>query len=158
MVTKNETSHPLQALSTVKDFNDNDRLITDVAWATETHTHLLYKQTNRVQDHEITSLVTLSKNKAASIQETASVRPIREYIPEDGGWIDVGQSMVFLPSKDKNTIQYLDIADNDDGYTHLAIFTVKQGAGGRAVPHWLTSGEWEVIAGSVIVDKSRKLV
>ncbi|CAO3649934.1 unnamed protein product [Cunninghamella echinulata] len=158
MVTKNETSHPLQALSTVKDFNDDDRLITDVAWATETHTHLLYKQTNRVQDHEITSLVTLSKNKTASIQETASVRSIREYIPEDGGWIDVGQSIVFLPSKDKNTIQYLDIADNDDGYTHLAIFTVKQGAGGQAVPHWLTSGDWEVIAGSVIVDKSRKLV
>lgn len=160
MVTKNQTSHPLQSLSTVKDFDDDDRLITDVAWVTETHTHLLFKQTNRVQDHEITSLVTLSNNKSESIQQTATVKSVREYKPEDGGWIDIGQSMVFLPNSDgdkSDNIQYLDIADNDDGYTHLAVFTIKKGSN-HAVPHWLTSGDWEVIAGSVIVDKTRKLV
>ncbi|SAM07893.1 hypothetical protein [Absidia glauca] len=154
MVTKNATSHPLQAFSSVHDFDDDDRLITDVAWATTTHTHLLFKQTNRVQDHELTSLVTLPSHH---LNET-KVETIREYKPEDGGWIDIGQSMVHLPSRhnDKSTIRYLDVADHENGYTHLAIFSVNQG--GKVSRQWLTSGEWEVVAGSVVVDKSRQLV
>lgn len=154
MVTKNATSHPLQAFSSVHDFDDDDRLITDVAWASTTHTHLLFKQTNRVQDHELTSLVTLPSQH---LNET-KVETIREYKPEDGGWIDIGQSMVHLPSphNDKTTIRYLDVADHENGYTHLAIFTVNQD--GKVSRQWLTSGEWEVVAGSVVVDKSRQLV
>ncbi|KAI8329304.1 dipeptidyl peptidase IV N-terminal region-domain-containing protein [Chlamydoabsidia padenii] len=157
MVTKNSTAHPLQASSSVHDFDDDDRLITDVAWATTTHTHLLFKQTNRVQDHEVTSLVTLPSQH---LNET-KVETIREYKPEDGGWIDIGQSMVHLPSQknDNSSIRYLDVADHENGYTHLAIFTISQKGGHRKVSRqWLTSGDWEVVAGSVVVDKSRQLV
>ncbi|CAO3598139.1 unnamed protein product [Absidia cylindrospora] len=157
MVTRNSTLHPLQASSTAHDFDDDDRLITDVAWATDAHSYLLFKQTNRVQDHELTSLVTIpSRNLTQTKVET-----IREYKPDDGGWIDIGQSMVHLPSEQqqkKKSIRYLDVADHENGYTHLAIFTVNQDDPSKVSPQWLTSGEWEVVAGSVVVDKTRNLV
>ncbi|KAI8380933.1 dipeptidyl peptidase IV N-terminal region-domain-containing protein [Radiomyces spectabilis] len=152
MVTKNETNNAmLQAVGRYADFADDDRLITDVAWATDTHTHLLFKQTNRVQDHEVTSLVTLSSNLRDS-----TVQITREYKPKDSGWIDVGQSMVFLAHEDdQESVRYLDIADNADGYLHLAIFTAGKSA---SEPLWLTTGEWEVVAGTVVTDKERQLI
>ncbi|KAF7724474.1 hypothetical protein EC973_000983 [Apophysomyces ossiformis] len=132
-----------------KDFELNDRIITEVTWATEAHSHLLFKQTNRVQDHQLTIVVTLADGLHKA---TATVA--REYKPEDGGWVDVPATptMVFL-SSDKGDIRYLDVADNKDGFAHLVIFST-----GNDKPVWLTSGEWEVVAGTVVVDKSRQLV
>ncbi|KAI8098851.1 dipeptidyl peptidase IV N-terminal region-domain-containing protein [Halteromyces radiatus] len=155
MVTKNATAHPLQASSSSRDFEDDDRLITDVIWATDTSTHLVYKQTNRVQDHELTNLVSLASGKLMQTK----VDTVREYKPTDGGWIDVGQSMVYLPSnKHENDIQYSDLADNEDGYSHLAIVTIDKRGQHKVSTKWLTSGDWEVVAGSIVVDKVRQLV
>ncbi|KAI7851082.1 dipeptidyl peptidase IV N-terminal region-domain-containing protein [Circinella umbellata] len=155
MITKNATStnSTIQVVDDYEDFEDEDRLIVDVLWATDDHSHLLFKQTNRVQDNEITTLVTIGKSLPDSKVELA-----RRYEPTDGGWIDVAQSMVYVPGTQTETalVKYMDIADDGKGYMHLAIFAV--GDGKEHSPVWLTSGEWEVLTESVVMDTERKLL
>ncbi|KAI8889441.1 hypothetical protein K501DRAFT_282328 [Backusella circina FSU 941] len=149
MLTSNSTTKAT-AESKVDEFKDDDRIITDVTWATENHTYLLFKQTNRVQDIELTSLVGIDD---ANLNKS-TISSVRTYKPEDGGWVDSAQTMVYIPnskSTDK-TVRYLDVIDDGEGFMHLAVLNQN----GQA--KWLTSGEWEVIAGSVIVDQSRRLI
>lgn len=152
--TTTDELHSVSIMST-KDFTDfkqDDRLIIDVAWATGSHTHLLFKQTNRIQDHQLTNIVSINSEDI----KKSTVRLVKEYKPTDGGWIDVSQSMVYLPStKSSHSTRYLDILDSADGYPHLAIVTVEK-EGSKTT--WLTSGEWEVVSGTVQVDEKRQLV
>lgn len=142
--------------SDFNDFKEDDRLIIDVTWATDSHTQLLFKQTNRIQDHQYTNVINIDPIHL----ENSTVRLVREYKPTDGGWIDVAQSMVYLPPKNNSTeadVRYLDILDNQDGFAHLAIIAVSKNSSKSKVS-WLTSGDWEVIAGTVEVDAKRQLV
>lgn len=150
-----ETSYAnIMQSSKIKDFSEDDRLIVDVAWATDSHTQLLFKQMNRIQDHQYTNLIDINSFHL----ENSTVKLVREYKPTDGGWIDVAQSMVYLPPNNNSTrtdLRYLDILDNEDGFAHLAIVTVNKK--GSSVS-WLTSGEWEVITETVEVDAKRQLM
>ncbi|KAI8583529.1 hypothetical protein K450DRAFT_221602 [Umbelopsis ramanniana AG] len=155
MVNQNSTSVGIAAVDDeVVDFADNDRLITQVVWTTTTHDHLVYKQTNRVQDHEKTitvSLPTTGKTTATAMTSKVS----KEYKPEDGGWVEVNQDIKFFGPQDKDdTPKYIDIADNGDGYMHLALYAVN----GSNEPVWLTTGDWEVISGTVVVDSVNRLI
>ncbi|ORY96450.1 dipeptidyl peptidase IV N-terminal region-domain-containing protein [Syncephalastrum racemosum] len=151
MVTQNATAETkLQAVDAHKDFDDEDRIITDVVWATTTHTHLLFKQMNRIQDHEITNLVTV----AAKVNES-TVQVARRYEPTDGGWIDTTQAMKFVPQGDNNKVHYIDLADDGHGYMHIAIFSADDR---EQAPIWLTEGEYEVDWSSVVLDTERQLV
>ncbi|KAI9486848.1 MAG: dipeptidyl peptidase IV N-terminal region-domain-containing protein [Benjaminiella poitrasii] len=158
MVTSNSTSNAtVHKSDNFFELKDTDRIITDVIWATETNTHLLFKQTNRVQDIETTSLVTLGR----SLKNETFVDTIRTYKPSDGGWIDSAQTMVYIPNNNSTAAassspQYLDIIDNEDGYMHLALLKASTDANDE--PLWLTSGDWEVIPGTVEVDHDRQLV
>lgn len=151
-VTTSDEDNTILHANQYKDFAKNDRLIVDVAWCTSAHSHLLFKQTNRVQDHQFTNLVVLDPLDIGN----STVHKIQEYKPKDKGWIDISQSMVYLPSNKSDRVQFLDIADNEEGFPHLAIVTVKDN--GHTQISWLTSGEWEVISGSVEVDPVRQLV
>ncbi|RCI03344.1 hypothetical protein CU098_011828 [Rhizopus stolonifer] len=147
------TGSGAKALSHIKDFKETNRLIVDVAWATESHTQLLFKQTNRIQDHEYTNMVNIDSVHL----ENSTIQLVREYKPNDGGWIDIAQNMVYLPPTNNSTkvdVSYLDILDNQDGFSHLAIIT----AGKKSKITWLTRGNWEVVAGTVQVDSKRQLV
>lgn len=151
MVTQNATAETkLQAVDAHKDFDDEDRIITDVAWVTTTHTHLLFKQMNRIQDHEITNLVTIGATLNASTVQVA-----RRYEPTDGGWIDTAQAMKYVPQGDNDKVHYIDIADDGHGYMHLAIFSANDR---KQAPVWLTKGEYEVDWSSVVLDTERQLV
>ncbi|KAK4510874.1 uncharacterized protein ATC70_005309 [Mucor velutinosus] len=144
----------IMGTSNISDFAEDDRLIIDVVWATDSHTQLLFKQMNRIQDHQYTNLVDINSFHL----ENSTVKLVREYKPTDGGWIDVAQSMVYLPPNNNSTrtdLRYLDILDNKDGFAHLAIVTVNEK--GSSVS-WLTSGEWEVITETVEVDAKRQLI
>lgn len=146
----NSTS--IMGTSNFEDFKQDDRLIIDVAWASESHSHLLFKQTNRIQDHQFTNIVNINSDDI----KKSTIQLVKEYKPSDGGWIDVSQSMVYLPSdKPNGSIRYLDILDNDDGYPHLAI--VKKGKDSSKID-WLTNGDWEVVPGTVQVDSKRQLM
>ena len=111
MVTSSSTlNDTLVTTSDLLEFPDTDRLITDVIWATETHSHLLFKQTNRVQDIEVTNLVALNSTNLNSTH----VKHVRTYKPSDGGWIDSAQTMIYMPNQKPNdtTVRYLDVVDN----------------------------------------------
>ncbi|KAI8981579.1 dipeptidyl peptidase IV N-terminal region-domain-containing protein [Pilobolus umbonatus] len=150
MITHNSTSNA--TMKETDSFEENNQLITDVVWATNSSNHLLFKQTNRIQDIEITYLVSIEK----TLNKTTS-RSIRTYRPDDGGWVDPAQTMVYIPHMKvrDSTVRYLDIIDDNNGYMHLAVI---QFNGKTSTVTWLTSGKWEVIPGSVIVDKERQLL
>lgn len=157
MVTNNSTSNATllkPSSSSFTEFEETDRLITDVLWSTKTNTHLLFKQTNRVQDTEITSLVSLNNTQL----NTSKIENVHTYQPDDGGWVDSSQSMVYIPNKgnDTTTVRYLDIIDNGNGFMHLAVLKATTQQGSK--PTWLTSGSWEVVPGTVVVDTERQLV
>jgi dipeptidyl aminopeptidase len=163
MVTSNSTSKPtVTAEKGHRDFDDIDRIITDVHWATDSHTHLLFKQTNRIQDKQFTNLLTITDaNGTASPhgKTSASVGTVHDYIPTDGGWIDSGKTMVFfgqyLNSDGTWQVDYIDVAADGNGFMHLAMVSVgKQTTQVR----WLTSGDWEVESESVTVDRKRELL
>lgn len=136
------------------DFADNDRLISQVVWTTTTHEHLVYKQTNRVQDHEKTIIVTLPATGKTTAEAMTS-KVTKEYEPKDGGWVEVDQNIQFLAPQGKNDeSKYIDIADNGDGYMHLAMYSVD----GNVEPTWLTYGTWEVVGGTVVVDSVKRLM
>lgn len=144
-----ETSH-------TEDFAENDRLIVDVTWATDSHTHLLFKQMNRIQDQQYTNIVNVNSFHL----ENSTVGLVREYKPTDGGWIDVAQSMVYLPPTNNSTrtdLRFLDILDSDNGFSHLSIITMDKNGKEKHI-EWLTSGEWEVVSETVQVDAVRRLV
>ncbi|KAI9318550.1 dipeptidyl peptidase IV N-terminal region-domain-containing protein [Dichotomocladium elegans] len=157
LVTATTTSAPgagVQYEKGYQGFEDTNRLITQVVWATKDHRHLLFKQMNRAQDHELTSLVAIGSPLNQSL-----VISSRDYRPADGGWIDIGKDMIYIPNASNTVaeplVRYIDVVDNEDGYTHLAIFEVK---GKDREPHWLTTGEWEVVAGSVVLDAKRGII
>jgi dipeptidyl aminopeptidase len=79
----------------------------------------------------------------------------KEYEPNDGGWVEVDQNIQFLAPQGKNDeSKYIDIADNGDGYMHLAMYSVD----GNVEPTWLTYGTWEVVGGTVVVDSVKRLM
>lgn len=145
-------SFSIMDTSDFKDFKQDDRIIIDVTWATDSHAHLLFKQTNRIQDQQLTNIVNIDSDNI----EKSTVKLVQEYKPTDGGWIDVSQSMVYLPlSNASSGIRYIDILDNSDGFPHLAIITLN---GSKNQVTWLTTGEWEVVSGTVEVDETRQLM
>lgn len=155
MVNHNSTAAGIAAVDEeVVDFADHDRLITQVVWTTTTHDNLVYKQTNRVQDHEKTITVSLpATGKTTATAMTSKLS--KEYKPEDGGWVEVNQDIKFFEPQDKNdSPKYIDIADNGDGYMHLALYSVNE----SSEPTWLTTGDWEVISGTVVVDGVNRLM
>ncbi|KAI8333132.1 dipeptidyl peptidase IV N-terminal region-domain-containing protein [Chlamydoabsidia padenii] len=163
MVTNNSTSKlTVQAEKGHRDFDDIDRIITDVHWATDSHTHLLFKQTNRVQDKQLTNLLTITSDNRTTEhgKPRASAGTVHTYTPNDGGWIDSGKTMVFYGQSLNNDgtwrIDYIDIMADGNGYMHLVMISVGQ----QQETHlrWLTSGDWEVESGSVTVDRKRELV
>lgn len=143
-------------ISSTHDFDEDDRLIVDVTWATDSHTHLLFKQMNRIQDQQYTNIVNINSYHL----ENSTVELVRAYKPTDGGWVDVAQSMVYLPPISNATetdLRYLDILDSEDGFPHLSIVTVDK-TGKEKQVDWLTSGEWEVVPETVQVDAKRRLM
>ncbi|KAI8968392.1 dipeptidyl peptidase IV N-terminal region-domain-containing protein [Mycotypha africana] len=156
--TSNSTFSATFSKDSYSHLRESDRIITDIIWATETHSHLLFKQTNRIQTVEYTNLVILGEPISNTVVET-----IRTYSPTDGGWIDSSQTMVYInrSNDDDDTsssshVRYLDIIDDGSGFMHLAILTATSDK--KQSPQWITFGKWEVIPGTVTVDNEKQLV
>lgn len=135
--------HPLEVVDLSQVFDVEDRIIAEVKWATEGSDALLVKVQNRVQNHEKLVLVN---------PDTLTGKVVREWNAgkEDGGWIDMQQSIRYVaPSKAVSAGGYLDIGNNN-GYNHIALYTPINNPN----PKWLTSGEWEVQTISAVNDNS----
>ncbi|KAK7425891.1 Dipeptidyl peptidase 4 [Neonectria magnoliae] len=124
-------------------FEPEDLIIGEVAWVTDTHTALIYRAFNRVQDVDAHVVVDPTSLKSKVIRE------------RDGtdGWLDNTLAIAYVgPLKASgNATYYLDLSD-EDGWSHIYLYPVN---GGKAIQ--LTSGEWEV-ASILYVDNARSLV
>ncbi|KAF9980325.1 hypothetical protein BGZ65_005231 [Modicella reniformis] len=126
-------AQPLDPIKLDHVFEPNNRIIAEVKWVTDGAGALLVKVQNRVQNHEKLVLVN---------PPTLTGKIVREWNAgeEDGGWIDMRQSILNVaPSKAVPQGGYLDIANNN-GYNHIALYTPIDNPSAK----WLTSGEWEV--------------
>ncbi|KAF9904887.1 hypothetical protein EC991_002250 [Linnemannia zychae] len=133
---------PLEPINLSNTFEENNRIIAEVKWATEGSSALLVKVQNRVQNHEKLVLVDPTTLTGKIVREWDAGK-------QDGGWIDMQQSIRYVrPSDAVPKGGYLDIGNNN-GYNHIALYTPVD----NSTPKWLTSGEWEVQTMAAVNEK-----
>ncbi|KAI5794266.1 dipeptidyl peptidase IV N-terminal region-domain-containing protein [Peziza echinospora] len=110
-------------------FAPENLLITEVAWVTDDHSHVIFRTMNRVQDQEKLVLV--------DVNGGGSTKVVRERDGSDG-WIDNNLAIVYVPRSDPPA--YVDLSDHS-GYTHIYLYPRDGGA-----PAAITQGAWEVTA------------
>ncbi|KAK4507229.1 hypothetical protein PRZ48_000964 [Zasmidium cellare] len=124
------------------DFEDNDRLITEVLWAGETG-KVLIRSTNRESD--VLKIILI--DAVARTGKTVRERDVQKL---DGGWFEVSHTTTFVP-KDVDGGRpedgYIDTIIHDN-YDHLAYFTPLD----NPEPRMLTSGDWEVVQAPASID------
>ncbi|KAG9254413.1 dipeptidyl peptidase IV N-terminal region-domain-containing protein [Emericellopsis atlantica] len=124
-------------------FPEDELVIGEVAWVTDTHTDLIYRAYNRVQDHDAHVVV----DPVALTSKT-----VRERDGSDG-WLENTMSISYVgPLKSScNNTYYVDMSD-ESGWAHIYLYPVK---GGKAIQ--LTKGDWEV-ASILKIDTKRSLI
>ncbi|KAF5004829.1 hypothetical protein FDECE_8673 [Fusarium decemcellulare] len=126
----------------VDAFEPEELIIGEVAWVTSSHSALIYRAFNRVQDqdkHVVINPTTLKSNV------------VRERDGSDG-WLEHTLSIAYVGATgSNNSTHYVDVSD-EDGWNHIYLYPV---SGGKAIQ--LTSGEWEVTA-ILNIDTEKSLV
>ena len=117
-----------------ESFEPKDLLITEVAWVTDDHSHIIFRTMNRVQDLEKLVLV--------DVEAGAKTKVVRERDATDG-WIDNMLAITYIPHSSPPA--YLDLSDHS-GYMHIYLYS----RDGSFSPKPLTSGDWEVTSLSKI--------
>ncbi|KAJ1790879.1 Dpp4p, partial [Coemansia sp. RSA 2399] len=149
----NTDFHP-QQVTFDNPFSADDTLVTSVTWLTDASDQLLVYAMNRVQDHVKVYLASADPKQLAA-------RVVRERSTTadngDGAWIEITPPPIYVPKRAVETLTadgYLDLVENGE-YTHLALFS-PPGASQPAM--WLTSGDYDVVAGSVALDRKTGVV
>lgn len=130
------------------DFEDDNRLITEVVWAGETG-KVLIRETNR--ESYILKVVLID-----AVARSGAVVREQDVQALDGGWFEVSETTTFIPQDVANGRAedgYVDTIIHE-GYDHLAYFTPLN----SSVPRLLTSGTWEVADAPSAVDLANNLV
>ncbi|KAL9056162.1 MAG: hypothetical protein Q9162_003123 [Coniocarpon cinnabarinum] len=131
------------------DFEDDDRLITEVIWAGSTG-KVLIRETNRESDVLKMVLIDVVQREGRIVRE-------HDVMKLDGGWFEVSETTTFIPKDADNgrpNDGYIDTIIHD-GYDHLAYFSPLDADSPTVM---LTSGEWEVINAPSAVDLQKNLV
>lgn len=124
------------------DFEDDDRLITEVLWAGETG-KVIIRSTNRESDVLKIILIDAVKRTGRTVRE-------RDVQKLDGGWFEVTHTTTFVPADPavgRLEDGYVDTVIHDN-YDHLAYFTPLD----NPEPKMLTFGKWEVVDAPSKVD------
>lgn len=138
------------------DFEDDDRLITEVLWAGKTG-KLLVRSTNRESD----VLKFILIDAAARTGKTVRERDVQKL---DGGWFEISETTTFVPNnvndmegRKKDYLRrhdgYIDTVIHN-GYDHLAYFAPLD----NPEPRMLTEGNWEVVKAPAAIDLDWNLV
>ncbi|KAJ1567703.1 hypothetical protein HK405_005055, partial [Cladochytrium tenue] len=132
-------------------FPDEDRLIVEVKWVS--NSELIVRMMNRVQDAQRLFYVTHRDSDGADW----IARKIRDETNEDESWFPRLQAITVippLPSLGRKNPSYIELREDDEGFTHLAYYDSVT----DSVPSaWLTRGSWEV-TDVAAVDPQRGLV
>ncbi|KAJ1918784.1 Dpp4p [Mycoemilia scoparia] len=149
---------PMQVAIPEPRFNSDDVFVTQVTWTTTTHSNLLIRTMNRVQDH---MRVYLSKIDGPESQNTGvHTTMTREWNTNekdgDGSWIDTTHQLTYVEPNTSLGLPegYIDFVQNGD-YLHLGYFTPLS----AAVPKvFLTNGTWDVLDNTVSIDSKKGLL
>ena len=117
------------------DFEDDNRLITEVVWAGKSG-KVLVRSTNRESDILKLILIDAEQRTGQTVRE-------RNVLKLDGGWFEVSQTTMYVPADPANgrpNDGYIDTVIHN-GYDHLAYFTPLD----NSDPVMLTEGQWEVV-------------
>ena len=130
------------AVATDDDFPDDDRLITELVWAGK-EGKAIVKNTNRESDVLKVALIDVS-------QRTGKIVRRRDIDKIDGGWFEVSETSMYVPSDPENDRPHAGYVDTViyNGYDHLAYFTPLD----NPEPIMLTSGPWEVVDAPSAID------
>lgn len=130
------------------DFEDDNRLITEVVWAGDTG-KLLVRSTNRESDILKMILIDAEQRTGKTVRE-------RNVLKLDGGWFEVTHTTTFVPADPSNKRPHDGYIDTviHNGYDHLAYFSPLD----NPEPKMLTEGKWEVVASPQVVDLDSNLV
>ncbi|KAJ2867368.1 Dpp4p [Coemansia aciculifera] len=128
-----------------KLFSADDTIITNVAWLTNEHDRLIVHVMNRVQDQ-------LKVYLANTDPKQLSAKLVRERNTSesggDGAWIEITSTPIFVPKSSVQSLTsdgYISLVENGE-HTHLALFSPPDAAQPTI---WLTSGDYDVVGGSV---------
>jgi dipeptidyl aminopeptidase B len=135
-------------VKTSDEFDDKDRLITEVVWAGSTG-KVLVRETNRESDILRVVLVDVL-NRTGKTVRTFNVAEL------DGGWFEISQNTRYVPadpSKGRAQDGYIDTVIHEN-YDHLGYFTPID----NPDPILLTSGNWEVVSAPSAVDLENNIV
>ncbi|KAI9500265.1 Dpp4p [Coemansia spiralis] len=135
-------------------FDPKNTIITNVAWLTDGSDKLLVYMMNRVQDH-----LKVYLGSADPKQLTAKVVRERNTASNggDGAWIEITAPPIYVPAHSVESLTadgYIDVVENGE-YTHLALFSPLDSPQPVA---WLTSGDYDVISGSVTFNRKDAVV
>jgi len=117
------------------DFEDDNRLITEVLWAGRTG-KVLVRSTNRESDFLKMILIDARARTGRTVRE-------RDVQALDGGWFEISETTTFVPADPENGRDedgYIDTVIHE-GYDHLAYYTPLD----SSEPKMLTEGNWEVV-------------
>ncbi|KAG9010682.1 hypothetical protein FRB94_010159 [Tulasnella sp. JGI-2019a] len=129
-----------------------DSVIMEVAWVA--NASLIVKEVNRSANNGSVILFDLDHTSFVGGKGRAVRKLGKTGEQGDDGWIDPARTVRAVPTKPGEPASYLDIIPTKDGYNHIALFSPAD----STTPHWLTSGEWEVVDGIKAVDRERGLV
>ncbi|QPG98829.1 hypothetical protein C2857_000164 [Epichloe festucae Fl1] len=136
--TRKVASVPIDA------FANDDTIVGEVKWMTDSHAALIYRVFNRVQDQDRHVVVH---------PETLVSKTVRKRDGSDG-WLEnsMASSYVGELQNASNKTYYVDLSD-ESGWMHIYLHSLD----GGQQPVQLTFGEWEV-ASILHVDAVRKLI
>ncbi|KAI1174683.1 dipeptidyl peptidase IV N-terminal region-domain-containing protein [Nemania sp. FL0916] len=124
-------------------FAEDDLIIGEIAWVTDSHDSFIYTAFNRVQD--------LSKHVRVDVGDDVTTEVVRERDGTDG-WLDNAIAIQYVgPINGTNNTYYVDLSD-ESGWMHIYLYA----ADGSSVKP-LTSGNWEVVS-ILKVDTARELI
>ncbi|KAJ1836852.1 Dpp4p, partial [Coemansia sp. RSA 486] len=135
-------------------FAPEDTVVASVAWVTETHSKLLVRVMNRVQDQAKVFVATTdpAQPKAKLARELSTSGD-----GGDGAWIEIAQPPLFVAARAVDSLTadaYVEIVERD-GRAHLALFSPVDA---RDPLRWLTEGDFDVVSGTVSVGRRGALV
>ncbi|KAH7306135.1 dipeptidyl peptidase IV N-terminal region-domain-containing protein [Rhexocercosporidium sp. MPI-PUGE-AT-0058] len=116
-------------------FTPENLIIGEVAWVTDTSSHVIFRSFNRVQDQEKLILVDTATKSSSVVRERKT----------DPGWIDNNLAISYIPG----TQTYVDLSD-ESGWQHIYLYPVN-----GSTPVAITKGKWEV-ASILYVDSAKK--
>ncbi|KAI0873407.1 dipeptidyl peptidase IV N-terminal region-domain-containing protein [Hypoxylon argillaceum] len=124
-------------------FDEDDLIIGELAWVTDSHDTFIYTAFNRVQD--------LSKHVRVDVGGDITTEVVRERDGTDG-WLDNNIAIQYVgPINGSSATYYVDLSD-ESGWQHIYLHAA-DGSSSKA----LTSGNWEVVS-ILKVDTSRELI